>query len=62
MRQAVGTAARRALALLRVSSSSWAGTESATMPAPAWTQARPSGRQTMVRMAMAVSMLPEKSR
>ena len=31
-------------------------------PAPACTDARPSGATTMVRMAMAVSRFPEKSR
>ncbi len=31
------------------------------MPAPACTRARPSGPMNIVRMAMAVSRLPEKS-
>ena len=44
MRRAAGTAASRARALLWHSRSSCSGTESATMPAPAWTEARPSGR------------------
>ena len=43
------------------SSSSLCGSLSATIPAPAWTLARPSGVTTMVRMAMAVSTFPEKS-
>ena len=44
MRRAPGTAASRARALLRHSRSSCSGTLSATMPAPACTEARPSGR------------------
>src|SRR5581483_7197431 len=62
IRRAAGTAASRACALLRHSRSSCSGTESTTMPAPASTDARPSGCTTIVRMAMAVSTLPEKSR
>ena len=61
MARAAVTAASRAAALCWHSSSSVAGSLSATMPAPACTWARPSGETTMVRMAMAVSMLPEKS-
>src|SRR3954453_23394607 len=62
MRRAPGTAPSRARALLWHSRSSCSGTESATTPAPAWTDARPAGSTSSVRMAMAVSMLPEKSR
>src|SRR5581483_7056850 len=61
-RRAAGTAASRACALLRHSRSSCSGTESTTMPAPASTDARPSGCTTIVRIAIAVSRLPEKSR
>src|SRR5207237_2173670 len=43
IRRAAGTAARRAAALLRHSRCSWAGALPATMPAPACTDARPSG-------------------
>ena len=50
-----------ASALLRVSCHSVAGTESSTMPAPACTLASWS-RRNAVRMAMAMSMLPEKSK
>src|SRR5205814_7150367 len=53
MRRAAGTAARRAAALLRHSSSSASGSLSATMPAPACTDARPSGIPTIVRIAIA---------
>jgi len=60
--RAAPTAASRAAALWAHSASSEAGSLSATIPAPAWTKARPSGATTMVRMAMAVSRLPEKSR
>ena len=61
MWRAAVTATRRAPALCAHSSSSDCGSLSATMPAPACTLARPSGVTTMVRMAMAVSRLPEKS-
>lgn len=60
-RLAVCTARRTAAALLRHSVSSAAGSESATTPAPAWTWAVPS-RSRAVRMAMAVSEFPAKSR
>ncbi len=60
-RRAAGTAASRAAALWTHSAYSAAGSLSATMPAPAWTEARPRGSTTIVRMAMAVSILPEKS-
>src|SRR5687767_10679588 len=60
-RCASSRARKSACALLRVSSYSVAGTESATMPAPAWTWATPS-RSTSVRMAMQQSRLPAKSR
>ena len=46
--------------MLRHSWCSSAATESATIPAPACTEARLPDT-SMVRMAMAVSMLPEKS-
>src|SRR5919201_4329327 len=48
-------------ALLRVSRNSSAGTESATMPAAAWTVAQPSFT-TMVRIAMQASRSPVKLR
>lgn len=53
--------AQDAAALLRHSVSSATGSESATIPAPAWTYAVPS-RSSAVRMAMAVSESPAKSR
>src|SRR5690606_33657960 len=62
MRLAAGTAMSSARALFWHSRCSSSGTLSATMPAPAWTEAMPSSPMTIVRMAMAVSMLPEKSR
>src|SRR6478735_3614059 len=58
---AAATARRAAAALLTVSSYSRCGTESATIPAPAWTCARPS-LMSAVRMAMAMSRSPAKSR
>jgi hypothetical protein len=58
----MATADSIAAALWAHSSFSATGSLSATMPAPAWTDARPSGLTVMVRMAMAVSKLPEKSR
>ena len=58
----MATAESMAAALWAHSAFSDAGSLSATMPAPAWTEARPSGLTVMVRMAMAVSRLPEKSR
>lgn len=60
-RLAVWTARSTAAALLRHSVSSATGSESATTPAPAWTYAVPS-RSRAVRMAMAVSESPAKSR
>ena len=60
--RAAATAARSAAALCAHSASSLAGSLSATIPAPACTDARPSGVVTSVRMAIAVSRLPEKSR
>ena len=62
MARAAVTAALRAAALWEHSSSSSPGSLSATIPAPACTDALPSGPTTMVRMAMAVSRLPEKSK
>src|SRR5690606_33694446 len=53
-RAASPSAASTAPALASVSRSSAAGTESATIPAPACTHARPP-RKTAVRIAMAVS-------
>ena len=53
---AKASASNTALALASVSRHSAAGSESATMPAPAWTQARPP-RITQVRIAMAVSIV-----
>jgi hypothetical protein len=47
--------------LLMVSSHSRAGTESATIPPPAWTCNVPS-LMMAVRIAMAVSMLPLQER
>ncbi len=58
---AVATALSTAAALLRHSVSSACGSESATTPAPAWTYAVPP-RITAVRMAIAVSESPAKSR
>ena len=52
-------ARKSAAALFWVSSYSVAGTESATMPAPACTCATPS-RHTIVRMVMQVSRLPSQ--
>src|SRR5439155_3145383 len=49
-----------AASLRRHSSSSAAGSESATIPAPAWRCAIPSAR-TMVRIAMQVSKAPPGS-
>ncbi len=60
-RLAVWTARSTAAALLRHSLSSATGSESATTPAPACTYAVPS-RSRAVRMAMAVSESPAKSR
>lgn len=60
-RFAAPTARSTAAALLRHSLSSSSGTESATTPAPACTYAVPS-RSSAVRMAMAVSESPAKSR
>ena len=57
---AIASAVSSARALSRVSSYSAAGLESATMPAPAWTRARPS-RMVIVRIAMQKSRLPAKS-
>ena len=61
MTRAAVTATNSARTFWPHSSSSRTGSLSATIPAPACTCARPSGETTMVRMAMAVSMLPEKS-
>ena len=58
---AIASACSIARALSRVSSYSAAGFESATIPAPAWTCARPS-LIVMVRIAMQKSRLPAKSR
>src|SRR6478736_1101360 len=58
---AAATARRAAAALLTVSSYSRCGTESATMPAPAWTCAKPSLIRA-VRIAIAMSRSPAKSR
>ncbi len=58
---AIRTARSTAAALLRHSVSSETGSESATTPAPACTYAVPS-RSRAVRMAMAVSESPAKSR
>jgi hypothetical protein len=55
-------AASRAAAFAWHSSSSRTGSESNTMPAPACTEARPSASTTSVRMAMAVSRFPSRSR
>src|SRR5690606_19654047 len=60
-RAATCTARTAAAALLRDSAYSSAGTESATMPPPAWTLARPS-RISAVRIAIAMSMFPSKSK
>jgi hypothetical protein len=55
-------ALRRALALFRVSSNSRVGSESRTIPAPAWTKAWEPATTT-VRMVMAVSMfIPPKEK
>src|SRR5208283_1367685 len=59
--RAPATAASTAAALAAHSSSSAAGSLSATMPAPACTEALPSAVATRVRIAIAVSKLPEKS-
>ncbi|HEX3462055.1 MAG TPA: hypothetical protein VHT49_14210 [Acidimicrobiales bacterium] len=61
MRRAAVTATNSAPAFAAHSASSDTGSLSATMPAPACTLTRPSGMTTMVRIAMAVSTLPEKS-
>src|SRR5581483_9079562 len=53
--RAAATDARMARALLWHSRSSAAGSESATIPAPADTEAPPAPSTTIVRMAMAVS-------
>src|SRR3954468_3248043 len=53
---ASASASNTARALASVSRHSAAGSESATMPAPAWIQARPS-LMTHVRIAIAVSRL-----
>ncbi len=53
-------ARKRPRALLSVSSYSRSGTESATMPAPAWTMTSWPAKMS-VRMAMQVSRLPRKS-
>lgn len=58
---AAATARRAAAALLTLSSNSRRGTESATIPPPAWTYASPS-LITAVRIAMAMSRSPWKSR
>ena len=60
-RDATCTARTAAAALLRDSAYSRAGTESATMPPPACTLARPCA-MTAVRMAIAMSMFPAKSK
>jgi hypothetical protein len=57
----MATAESIAAALWAHSSFSVVGSLSATIPAPACTLARPFGVTTMVRMAIAVSTLPEKS-
>ena len=54
---AISTAFKSARALFTVSSNSLDGTESATIPAPAWTRATPFSR-TIVRIVMHVSMFP----
>src|SRR5262245_4044933 len=59
MVSAAAMARSTAAALFRHSASSAAGSESATMPAPAWTYAMPS-RRSAVLMAIAVSRSPEK--
>src|SRR6266851_8566491 len=59
MRSASATADNTALALLSVSWYSVGGSESATMPAPAWIWATPSLR-TRVRIVMAVSRSPSR--
>ena len=58
---AAASAERTPRAFDPVSSYSRAGTESATIPAPTWTDATPS-RRTAVRMAIARSMVPVRSR
>ena len=55
IQETITPARRSARALFSVSSYSRAGSESATIPAPAWTNARPPCTRT-VRMAIAVSM------
>src|SRR5690606_17406686 len=57
----ISAARKIALALFMVSFHSRAGTESATMPPPAWTCSLPS-LITAVRMAIAVSILPFQPR
>src|SRR5262245_65757651 len=59
--RAAANAVSNAFALLEHSRSSSAAIESATMPAPACTLAWPSCH-TIVRIAIAVSRLPEKSK
>src|SRR5690606_14550104 len=56
---AAATVCSMAPAFEAISCSSRSGSESATMPAPAWMNATPR-RTTMVRMVMHESMLPEK--
>ncbi len=58
---AICTARTAAAALSRDSAYSAASTESATMPAPACTLARPS-RISAVRIVIAMSMSPAKSK
>ena len=58
-RSAARTPRRRAAALFKVSSYSKAGSESATMPPPAWTWTVPS-LTSAVRRAMAVSSSPSQ--
>ena len=58
---AMATARKMARPLFMVSFHSRSGTESATMPAPAWMWSCRS-LMTAVRMAMAVSMLPFQDR
>src|SRR5512140_835350 len=55
------TARKRIFALFRISSHSRSGSESATIPAPAWIFASPPDI-TMVRLAMQKSMLPCRSK
>src|ERR1700733_11874559 len=58
--RALSTARTTAFALFTDSSYSSSGTESATMPAPAWMKPC-SPLRSMLRMAMQESKLPEKS-